>query len=185
MAVDAGTFPRPRTQRAGPAPSAQAITQPGAGAAPPQSHVIPFAIQAAVNSRSATSAGPFRGPALVTGIHFSKGGPANNTVGIVLGKHTSVVSETNLAAGAARAWRPLFDPRLENGIAAPNAGPTDTSVDEQPSLLSNDANLGIVILEAEFHLVVAVYTGATASFGMFGHVNLLEQVSPEALRNFL
>lgn len=185
MAIDAGTFPRPRTQRAGPTPTSLAA-EPGVIPAPPISHVIPFALGPnAANSRTVRSAGPFKGPAIVTGIHFSKGGAAAGIQGVLLGKSASSVSETGVANTTARPWTALYEPTLVGGAGAADTFGADVSPDMQPNLLTNDSNLAIVILDARFFVVVCALTTGAATFVCEGHLTLLEQVNPEALANFL
>ncbi len=183
MAESQTFYPRPRLKRPGPTP--RSVTAAPAAAAAPTSHVIPFRLKAAVNTRSCGSSGKLRGPAIVTGIHMTKGGAAVGSTGLEVGKSATPITEANVAASATRAWTPLYDTRVVAGTIAVPGGEVDESIDFQTSLYQDDTNLGIVILDAEFYLVIVTYSGGAGSNEIAGHVTLLEQVSPQALANFL
>lgn len=183
--IDELTYPLPVADRSGPSPSGTVTAAGAAPPAPPVSRIIPFVLSATANNRMAVSRGPFKGPALVTGLHFTKSGTAKGSQGILLGKSASPVSENNVANTVGKPWTRLFEPIITNVGVAPGES-DDTGPDQSlNSTLSNDSHLGIVILDTEFHLVVAVAAGATGTDVFGGHVTLLEQVNPAALANFL
>ncbi len=185
MAESQTFYPRPRTKRPGPSPASLGGAPGIAVALPPTSHVIPFAIAANANTRSCASSVKLTGPAIVVGLHLAKSGTAKGTQGIILGKHTATITEVNVAVATARAWTSLFDSRALAGSGIPNVGETDASIDFQPNLYQDDSNLSILILDAEFYLVIAVYAGVTGGDPLVGHVVVLERVNPAALANFL
>lgn len=185
MAVDELTYPQPVANRQGPSPSSGALAG-AAVPAPPQTRYFPFALRANLaNTRSSVSTPRLRGPAVVTGFFFSKGGAATGTVGIGLGKSPVSIREENVADTVALPFTPLGT-GLEAVGAASGISPnhTTTIVDMQPSLLMPNARPSLIITEPEFFLVVYTATdGATAD--IVGYVTVAEQVSPQALANFL
>ncbi len=185
--LDRRSYPTARPRRTGPpSPSGDpAALTTDATPAPPVSRVIPFVLSATANNRMARSAGPYRGPAIITGLHFAKSGTAKGAQGLLLGKSASPISENNVANTTPKAWTRLFEPIVVNVGVTPGES-DDTSVDQSAqSTLSNDPHLGIVIPDADFHLVIAIAAGATGTDVFAGHVTLLERVSAAALAALL
>jgi hypothetical protein len=148
--------------------------------------VVPFSLVANANTRTAISpVVSFTGPAVVLGIHFTKGGTPKGTQGIILGKAQVAVSEINVSNGTVRPWTALFEPTLNAGTGSADTLGSDQGIDLQASMISNDANLGIIIPDTRFFLVIAVVALGTGGDAFEGHVSLLEQVAPAALANFL
>jgi hypothetical protein len=185
MAIDPGTYPSARVDRSGPQPAILAQTPGETLTQPPVTHVFPFAIDASANNRSSVSSRRLYGPAVIRGFHASKGGSAAGTQGFGLGKAANSVSETNVANTTPFPFTPLFEGLPGTGSATSSPGGTVAILDQQPSLLTDADDLGIIILDAEFFLVVYIASGTTGGDDFHGYVTLLERVSPQALANFL
>lgn len=183
MPITATDFPPPRVRRSGGTPaSAAAYSAPP----PPRSRVFSFAIQTtAGNVRSSTSSPLLLGPAIIKGIHISKNGAANGGLGFGIGKALSPVTEVSVSSALPLPFESLFTGLPQIGLppTAPNS--TDVVLDVQPSLMLDDDSLGILVLEPEFYLVVFASNGNVAGGpGILGHVNVVEQVSPDVVANF-
>lgn len=174
-------YPTPRRDRGA---AAAADGGPG-GPSPPRARVIPFSLLATANTRSAISAGPFKGPALVRGLSYSKTGTPDGTAGVGLGKSSSPVSEASVAVAVTAPFTPLFEPHVAAGGPALLGAPASPVVDSQTSLVTDQAHVTIPILDVEFHLVVYAVAGATGGDTFHGYVTLLEAVDPAVLANFL
>lgn len=185
MAIDAGTFPRPRTQRAGPTPTSLAIAPDAGPAAPPRTRIFPFSIDADANTRTSTSSPLIKGPAIIRAAHVVKGGAASGLQGWGLGKATTAIEEANVPNATAFPFQRLFE-GLPNPTGVPaSPGGTTLTNDMQGAVLQDADDLGIIVLDKEFHLVIYVSIANVAGNVFAGYVVVLEEVSPEALRNFL
>lgn len=185
MAVEAGTFPAPRRNRTGPTPPTLAAGAPGAVAAPPTTRIFPFSIAAAANTRTSTSTPRLRGPAIIRAVHVAKGGAAGGIQGWGLGIAATTIEEASVANSVARPFRGIFE-GLPNptGVAA-SPGSTTVVNDLQGAVLQDADDLGIIVLDAEFFLVVYVSVANVVGNVFGGYVTVLEQVSAQALANFL
>lgn len=185
MAVDAGTFPRPRTQRAGPTPLG--LAPPGAGPpAPPITRIFPFSLRAASATRSTAASPRIRGPSLIRSLYVSRGGAPVALRGILLGKATTEVTEDNVAIGTATPYTPLFDGLPSRGSAAGTPDNTTGLLDQTEHILHDGSRLDIIVLDPEWHLTVTLAQSTGVSAGdVVGYVVVLEGVNPEALANFL
>lgn len=185
MALDPATYPRLRRQRAGPTPTALVPTAPGAPAAPPRTRIFPFSIDADANTRTSVSSPRLKGPAIVRAVHVAKGGAAGGLQGWGLGVAANAIEEGNVANAVAKPFRTIFE-GLPNptGVSA-SPGNTTLVNDLQGAVLQDADDLGLIILDAEFFLVVYVSIAGVGGNVFGGYVVVLEQVSPQALANFL
>jgi hypothetical protein len=185
MAIDELTYPQPVANRQGPAVGSLAAV--ATSPTPPISHTIPFQIVTPANTRTTVSAGPFKGPAIVHALHYSKTSPGDVTQGLYLGVAPNAVTETSVAVSSSRPFRPLFDPRLLGNISAsPAVGPYAPLVDNVANPMLTDWNdAGIIILDTEFWLTITAEATTVGGDQHNGYLTLLEQVSRAALANFL
>jgi len=155
----------------------------GAGLpAPAQSYVFPFVLRANANTRTSVSSPQLRGPSLIRGLHFSKGGTADGFSGIALGKSLSAVTELNVAVATARPYTTLFRGLPQGGTT--NGAPNDATslVDMQASLLTDSDSLGIIVLDRDWFLVVTCATGNSGTPDeIHGYVTVLDQVPLDVL----
>lgn len=186
MALATGTFPRPRVNRTGPSSSSGVQLGPlSEPQNPPITRTFPFAIQNnAAGVRSSASTPLIRGPALVIGFYASKNGAATGTFGFGLGKSTSPVFENSVAIATTIPFQSLYEPIPQVGIPPTSPNGTDVVLDVQPSLMLQESTPNIIILDAEFYLVVFCANNG-AGVSLVGHVTVLEQVSRDALLSFL
>jgi len=184
VAIDPLTYPEARARRDGPAPPTRAAI-PGVAPSPPRSRVFPFSLDVTALNRTSVSSPRLKGPALITGIHVTKGSTPKGLQGFGLGVAVSPVSEANVGVTSTFPFRPLFE-GLPNPTSVPSSpGNTTAIIDMQGAILLDVDRLNIIVLEPEFYLVVYVAAGTTGTDDFMGFVTLLEQVSPEALANFL
>jgi hypothetical protein len=106
-------------------------------------------------------------------------------MGFGLGKSLEVVREVNVAAATPPPFAMLFEGLTQVGAGPTSPNNTDVMLDVQAALLTDDDSLGIVITDAEFRIVVYCATSGAAGNTMTGRVVVVEQISPEALANFL
>jgi hypothetical protein len=169
-------------------PDRGAFFGPDTGAAaapPPQTRVFPFTLAANANTRTSVSSPIMHGPAIIRGLHFSKGGAASGLQGPGLGKSVVAVSENSVAVTTPAPFTKLFE-GLDSPSGSAGAADDATAIaDMQASLLTDADNLGIVVTDPEWRLVVYVASGAVGAAVIQGYVTVLEGVSPEALANFL
>lgn len=187
--LDRRAYPAARSKRTGPPPSAGGV----GGAAipeglpnPPQSFVFPFVLKANANTRSTTSSPRLRGPSIVRGLHFAKGGTPDGLAGIALGKSLSVVSELNVAIATLRPYTSLF-----NGMPAvgtTNGAPNDAAslVDMQTTVLTDADALGIIVLDRDWFLTVTVACNNSGTVDEFhGYVTVIDQVPADVLAYYV
>lgn len=187
--LDARAYPVARANRKGP-PSATG----GVGGAPPsetllappQSYVFGFTLRANANTRSTVSTPKLRGPSIVRGLHYAKGGTAEGLQGILLGKSLSDVVEVNVANTVTQPFTRLFTPLAGSGSTNGAPGGAVSPVDFQTNLLDPTDNLGFVVLDRDWFLVISQVSGAVAAPDDFsGYVTVLDQVPLENLAFFV
>jgi hypothetical protein len=122
---------------------------------------------------------------VVTGLHISKTGSALGTLGFGLGKSLSSITETGVAAATALPFTALFEGLPAAGSGPSQGGQTNPMIDVQGSLLMDDSNLGIIIREPEFFLIVYGQSSGASGATLTGHVTVQERVNPEVLAAFL
>lgn len=183
--LDRRAYPTARRNRTGP-PS------PGGGVggvdvppnlpSPPQSYVFPFTIRANANTRSTTSSPQLRGPSIIRGLHWAKGGTPDGLQGILLGKALAAVTEVNVAIATALPFTRLFTPLAGSGSTAGAPNGATSLTDFQTTILAPNDNLGIIVLDRDWFLTVTVACNATASpDDHSGYVTLLDQVPADVL----
>jgi len=184
VALDADTYPRQRTSRAGPTPSSLTPLAEGAVATPPRTRTFTFRLDMNAAKRSTVSAGPLKGPAIVRGIHAIQSGAAGQVHVLELGKSSSAVLETDVAIALAKPWTSLME-RLSSTVAAESALRVGTlELDAGAPGGIRDDSLGIIILDVEFFLVISWQSLATSGASLSGHVTVLEQVPTETIASF-
>ncbi len=185
MAIAEGTYPALRLNRTVPVILAPPAVV-GGQATPPNTRTFGFLLTATAGNRTTASSPILHGPAIVRSIHIAKGAAAVQQLTWELGVAQLGISEVNVPAlTTTRPWRPLFE-RIANpagGDPAQRLG--DGALDQQASL-TEDAELGIVVLDGQFFLTVTVLSmGGAQTADIRGHILVLESVSPAALANFL
>lgn len=184
MALDLETYPRPRTQRAGPVPTSLVPLAEGAVATPPTTRVFAFRLDMNAGRRSSASSPRLYGPAIVRGLHALEQGTAQQLHVLELGKSLTTVTETDVLIATAKPYTPLFE-RMSSTVVAEAAARIGTlELDTGAPGGMRDDSLGIVILEPEFFLVVAWYSLATNGASVSGHVTILEKVPAETIASF-
>lgn len=183
-ALESAAYPPPRKRRPGgnPAPPEQPLTTSSA-----RVRTIPFQITTNANTRTTVSSGPYQGPAVVVGFHYSKVSPGDVTQGLYLGYALAPVSESNAATGTNRPFQPLFDPLLRGNIVVnPALGPFSPLVDNPGTGGLTDWNGPLAIIrESQFFLTITMEATTVGGDQHNGYVSLVEQVSEAALANFL
>jgi len=151
----------------------------------PTTRMISYSLAANANSRSSASSPQLRGPAMIRGWSFAKGGAIQSSQGIGLGIAPSAITETNVANTTALPFRPLIDAVTGVGGAAQAPNSTTRFLDTQAGVDIEVDGISYIILESSFFLVAYISAGALGGDGFHGYVHLLEQVNPQALANFL
>jgi len=185
VAVDELTYPLPVADRSGPAGGGGGglpVVRPS----PPRTFVFAFVIRALANTRSTTSSPQLRGPSIIRGLHFAKGGTPEGLQGLSLGKSFSSITEVNVAVATPRAYTPLFKGLPAAGSALSVPSDATQLVDMQTTLLHDADDLGIIVLDRDWFLTITQASAAVANPDDFvGYVTILDEVPEETLRNFL
>lgn len=183
MALTAEIYPEPRLTRtggAGAAPGDLAIAPP-----PPRARSFWFELRTNATSRSVSCTPRIQGPAIIAGIQWGMGGnPDANAIYMDVGVAPSQVQEANVALGASRPWRSLFenmDPRTVN-ITSTLHGMPSHSIWGASS--DNWWPINQLVLDPEFFLVMCLLNNAIALRITFGTIYLTEQVPPDVVRSF-
>lgn len=184
MAVDLASYPRPRTARAGPAPTTFAPAEPGTIVTPPTVSALTFQIGTVAGTRSTRSSRRLFGPAILRSWHFTLGGPATGSQALEFGVSTVSITEDDVSRDSARGWRPLLESMSvgADGNIAGRVGLIEP--DFASGVTSSQQNANIPIIDTEFFLTVTNWSSASADV-FAGHVIIAERVAPEVLANFL
>lgn len=185
MPVVAGTYPALRPGRLGAIPTQALGAAPPATTSPPISRVFAFSIGASANTHSAKSSPLLRGPALITGLTYTKGNVGTGYQGVHLGKSQSSVALVSVANTTPLPYTALFEAMGAASALVPQLGGGAARVDMAQNQTSDMPALSIIVPEAQFYLVVGVASGLTGGHIFEGYVTVLEQVNPQALVNFL
>lgn len=184
MAVDEATYPRPRVSRPGPTPSALAVIPGVEAVTAPASRSFAFAIDMNAGRRSSVSSPRLYGPAIIRGLHAINTSTGQVHMHLELGISPSAVQEVDVLHDAVRPWRAVFE-RLSATVAAEDAGRRGLVGPElgQPGQLQ-EPDLGIIVLDPEFFLVVSWGSFGGTGARINGHVNVLERVAAETIASF-
>lgn len=185
MALDVETYPRPRIPRAGPTPTSLTPGEPGTMVSPPQLRVFSFMLNSAATTRSTVSSPRLKGPALLRGWSYAKGGAAVGTSSFELGIAASAVNENDVAIGLARGWKGIFEPITGTGVGDTAGRVGDIMPDLAVGLHPDSGFINIPILETEFFITVTVTSHGAAVNTFAGYVVIAESVAPEVIANFL
>jgi len=185
---DARNYPALRRNRKGP----PGMAGPGEDAAllaalpsPPRTFVFPFVLRALASTRSSTSSPRLTGPSVIRGLHFAKGGTPEGRQGLTLGKSLSSITEVNVAIATPVPYTPLFRGLPASGSVNGSPNDTDAAVDFQSSLFSNADDLGIIVLDRDWFLVVITSSAVVGTPDDFaGYVTVLDQVPAETLARY-
>lgn len=184
MAIDELTYPLPVAGRTGPTPGA-ALAVVGAAPATPRSRAFWFELRTNAATRTVACMPKINGPAIIREIQWGMGGSPDAVLTYLdIGVSPSQVIETNVALGAPRQYRSLFEntnPRTIN-IATTLHGMPSASVWGASS--DNRWPINQLVLEAEFFLVLTLLNNAAAARITFGTIYVVEGVGPEVVRNF-
>lgn len=182
MALDVESYPRARTSRSG--AGGVATGAGGVSVDPPTSRTFAFRLDMNIGNRSTVSTPLLHGPAIIRSLHATQSAAAFNVHVLELGKSSSPIVETDVAIATAKAWTPFFE-RLSGTVAPESALRVGTlELDTgAPGGIRDDA-LGIIVLEAEFFLVISWQSLGVSGASLSGHVNILEKVPPETIAYF-
>lgn len=185
MAIDELTYPQPVVNRQG--PSVGVGAPPGsAPAAPPRTRVIWFETSATAGNRGSAASARINGPAIIKSIAYGKSGATDTaTQALELGKALTPVNEVNVPRATTKPYTPLIEAPVTTQailVAPYNGLPAMSS--EAP-LSWGPAQLDIVVLDPQFHLLFVAYNASAGTISFRGFVVVLEGVSPAALANFL
>ena len=185
MAVDT-RYPAPTANRA-PATSFSPLPQPTTSASAPSSRIVAFRVaNGAANTRRTISVGPFVGPAILKRIQWWCDN-ANANAGHALGFGTSLaaITETDVPLTTVKGWKELIE-RADSDVYAVDAGTIGFWQPNTAGALAIDrGDVNKVILDPSFFITITAYATAGAGNRWTGDLTVVENVSQQALANFL
>jgi hypothetical protein len=181
----APVFPSARADRG--VPSSFSPLPQVAGLSAPRTRVIAFRIaNPAANSRETLSVGPFVGPAIFQRAQWWCDN-ANATAVHALGFGTSLapITESSVPFTTLKGWEDLIE-RADKDVYATDAKTIGFwQPNTTPTLAGFRGDLRHIIQKPQFYITITAYGSPGAGNRWTGDLTVIENVSQQALANFL